>query len=59
MFVDGGDAFRSLDFNLNIGAGIGARWRSPVGVVRVDVAKPVKSDLGEALRVHISLGPDL
>lgn len=59
VFVDGGDAFRSLDYNLNIGAGIGVRWRSPVGVVRVDVAMPVKSDLGEALRVHISLGPDL
>ena len=59
VFVDGGDAFRTGEFNLNIGAGIGVRWRSPVGVVRVDVAKPIQSDLGNSLRVHISLGPDL
>ena len=59
VFVDGGDAFRTGEFNLNIGAGIGVRWRSPVGVVRVDVAKPIASDLGDALRLHISIGPDL
>jgi translocation and assembly module TamA len=59
IFVDGGDAFRTGGFDLNIGAGIGLRWRSPVGVVRVDVAKPIASDLGDSLRVHISLGPDL
>jgi translocation and assembly module TamA len=59
VFVDGGDAFRTGEFNLNIGAGIGVRWRSPVGVVRVDVAKPIASDLGDSIRLHISLGPDL
>jgi translocation and assembly module TamA len=59
VFVDGGDAWRGTDFNLNIGAGIGARWRSPVGVVRVDIAKPVKSDLADAIRFHVSIGPDL
>ncbi len=59
VFVDGGDAFRTAEFNLNVGAGVGVRWRSPVGIFRVDVAKPVKSDLGSALRVHISIGPDL
>jgi translocation and assembly module TamA len=59
VFVDGGDAWRGTDFNLNIGAGIGVRWRSPVGVVRLDVAKPVKSELADAIRFHISIGPDL
>jgi translocation and assembly module TamA len=59
VFVDGGDAFRTGEFQMNIGAGIGVRWRSPVGVVRVDVAKPIMSDLGDALRLHISIGPDL
>ncbi len=59
VFVDGGDAWRGADFNLNIGAGVGVRWRSPVGVVRLDVAKPVKSNLADAIRFHISIGPDL
>jgi translocation and assembly module TamA len=59
FFVDGGDAFRTGEFDVNIGAGIGARWRSPVGVVRLDVAKPVYSDLAQSWRVHISIGPDL
>ena len=59
VFVDGGDAFRRGEFDLNIGAGVGVRWRSPVGVVRVDVAKPVKSDLAQSIRLHISIGPDL
>jgi translocation and assembly module TamA len=59
VFVDGGDAFKTGEFDMNIGAGVGVRWRSPVGVVRVDVAKPVLSDLAHALRLHISIGPDL
>ena len=59
VFVDGGDAFKGNDFNLNVGVGVGVRWRSPVGVVRVDVAKPVKSELAHSFRLHISLGPDL
>jgi translocation and assembly module TamA len=59
VFVDGGDAFKSAEFDLNVGTGIGARWRSPVGVVRLDVAKPIKSELAHSWRVHISIGPDL
>jgi len=59
VFVDGGDAFRSGEFDKNIGAGIGLRWRSPVGVLRVDFAKPVSSDLADEWRIHFSVGPDL
>jgi translocation and assembly module TamA len=60
LFVDGGDAFRSEKFRLNVGAGVGVRWRSPVGVVRVDVATPVKSELADhEIRVHVAIGPDL
>jgi translocation and assembly module TamA len=58
-FVDGGDAFKSEDFDWNVGVGLGARWKSPVGVVRVDVAYPVVTELDQAVRVHISIGPDL
>jgi len=59
IFVDGGDAFRTGEFDLNLGAGVGVRWRSPVGVVRVDVAKPISSDLSSSIRVHVTIGPDL
>lgn len=59
VFVDGGDAFRSGEFDLNIGAGFGLRWRSPVGMLRLDIAKPVSSDLADVIRLHISIGPDL
>jgi translocation and assembly module TamA len=59
VFVDGGDAFRSGEFALNLGAGIGLRWRSPVGPVRLDVAKPLSSDLADGVRVHLAIGADL
>ncbi len=58
VFVDAGDAYSST-FNANVGAGIGLRWRSPVGIVRVDFAIPVATDLNDSLRFHIVIGPDL
>jgi translocation and assembly module TamA len=60
IFVDGGDAWLKGGFNMNIGAGIGVRWRSPVGVVRVDFGKPIKHEVaGDSIRFHVSIGPDL
>jgi translocation and assembly module TamA len=60
VFVDAGDAFTN-GFSLNVGAGIGIRWRSPLGPIRVDVGFPVQSDLPTATswRLHVLLGPDL
>lgn len=58
VFVDAGDAFKSR-FEANVGAGIGLRWKSPIGLVRVDIAKPVVSDLDDSWRVHLVIGPDL
>lgn len=57
-FVDAGDAYNS-SLDANVGAGIGVRWRSPVGIVRVDFAIPIVSDLGDSLRFHLMIGPDL
>lgn len=57
VFLDAGDAFTSK-FDANIGAGIGLRWKSPVGLVRVDLARPLASDLGHEWRLHIVIGPD-
>jgi translocation and assembly module TamA len=58
VFVDAGDAFTSR-FDLNVGAGVGARWKSPVGLVRLDVAYAVVTDLEKEWRIHVVIGPDL
>jgi len=58
VFVDAGDAF-TKDFNANVGAGIGVRWKSPVGLLRVDLARPLVSDFEHEWRIHIIIGPDL
>jgi translocation and assembly module TamA len=60
VFVDAGDAF--IDgFSVNVGAGVGARWRSPLGPIRIDVGFPVHTDLEleTGWRLHVQLGPDL
>jgi translocation and assembly module TamA len=60
VFVDAGDAF-SDQFSLNLSAGVGARWRSPLGPVRVDVGFPIESaqPLQQSWRLHVLLGPDI
>ena len=59
-FVDTGDAFTSFgSYRQKIGVGIGARWRSPVGMVRVDLGFPVRDDANHGVELHIVIGPDL
>jgi len=58
VFADAGNAFDELDWSPSIGAGIGLRWRSPVGPLRVYLAHPF-DDPGRSVRLHITLGPDL
>jgi translocation and assembly module TamA len=60
VFVDAGDAFTE-GFGVNVGAGVGLRWRSPLGPIRFDVGFPVHTDLPieQGWRVHIQLGPDI
>jgi translocation and assembly module TamA len=56
VFVDTGNAFDTLsDIKLNTGAGIGVRWRSPVGMVRVDVAYPFDGS-SRTPRLHLGIG---
>lgn len=57
-FVDSGSAFSSSEFDLSTGVGIGLRWYSPVGPIRLDLAHPL-DDPDTDFRLHISLGPDL
>ncbi|MCB1800980.1 MAG: outer membrane protein assembly factor [Gammaproteobacteria bacterium] len=57
-FVDAGNAFDSDSFDPKVGYGIGARWYSPVGRLRLDIAVP--DDTSEdQWRLHFGLGADL
>jgi len=58
VFADGGNAYGESGLKMRTGAGIGARWRSPLGPVRIDVAWPV-NDPEHGARLHVGLGPDL
>ncbi len=58
-FVDSGDAFDGTAFHDNTGAGLGLRWRSPVGMVRIDVGFPIKNRYYHGAQLHIVIGPDL
>jgi len=58
VFFDAGDATNDTSADLKRGAGIGFRWLSPVGTVRLDVAHPF-DDPDSDYRIHFSLGPDL
>jgi translocation and assembly module TamA len=52
-FVDAGDAVDSLqDIRLAVGAGFGARWRSPAGPIGVDLAY---GERNKEVHLHFSL----
>jgi len=54
-FMDAGNAFDTFnDYEVFRGVGTGVRWRSPIGPIRVDVARPV--DEPGNFRLHISMG---
>jgi translocation and assembly module TamA len=58
MFVDSGNAFDGSNFDSKTGAGLGGRWQSPLGPIRIDIAHPFDHPTDD-YRVHITLGPDL
>lgn len=62
VFVDAGDAFDDFgsdDFEMQLGVGVGVRWRSPVGPLRLDLAHGLGDDAQNAIRLHLTIGPDL
>ncbi|RWU21021.1 hypothetical protein DM813_17550 [Pseudomonas alkylphenolica] len=57
-FVDQGNSFNNLELpSLKTGVGIGVRWVSPVGPLRLDLAHALDDDGG--FRLHFSMGPEL
>jgi len=58
VFFDAGNASQSFGGVLARGAGVGVRWRSPIGPIRADVAWAL-SEQGRPIRFHLNIGPDL
>ena len=58
VFLDAGNAFNDFDdYELKGGAGVGIRWRSPIGPLRFDLAHA--PDSRDSFRIHFTMGPDL
>ncbi len=59
IFYDFGNAFDpDYPAGFKQGAGAGLRWRTPVGLVRIDVAYKL-GEPGHQARLHVVVGPDL
>lgn len=58
IFFDAGNALDDFSNPLQRGAGVGVRWKSPVGQIRADVATAL-SDPERPWRLHLNIGPDL
>ncbi len=57
-FVDIGNAFDAGSSDIAKTVGTGIRWRSPVGIVRIDFAFALDEDKSP-LKLHLVIGPDL
>ncbi len=62
VFYDIGNAINKLSDPLKQGTGVGVRWRSPVGLVRLDFAwalNALSASNHTRWRIHLNIGPDL
>ncbi len=57
LFTDGGSAVREINDDLELSFGAGLRWLTPLGPLKVDVAKALTQS-SEGYRVHVSFGPE-
>ena len=56
LFIDAGNVTESatdLSRNMAVGIGTGARWKSPIGPLQIDLAYGVKT---QQVRLHVSVG---
>ena len=57
-FFDAGNARNTFSGKLETGTGVGLRWVSPIGPLRLDFAWAMTRP-GHPLRIHLTVGPDL
>ncbi len=58
VFVDSGSTFDGRRADPHTGVGIGLRWRSPVGPVRIDIARGLNRP-ESPFTLHLNIGADL
>jgi len=58
VFIDAGRAFDTVGDPWHKAAGVGVRWLSPVGQIRIDLAFPL-NEVERSWRLHIFMGPPL
>jgi len=58
VFIDSGSAFDGRKPDMHTGVGIGIRWRSPVGPVRIDIARGLNSP-DSPFTLHLNIGASL
>ncbi|MDA8387956.1 MAG: autotransporter assembly complex protein TamA [Nitrospiraceae bacterium] len=58
FFYDGGNAFSSIPFTWKSGAGVGIRWFSIVGPVKLDFAWAI-SNPTPTFHIYVSIGPEI
>lgn len=59
VFADEGNAVNDFFEPRASGVGFGVRWVSPVGALRLDIAKGLDRELGGGWRIHFSMGPEI
>ena len=59
-FADAGQVWEESSFggssDWHAGAGLGVRYNTPIGPLRLDVAGPVGGDTGEGVQLYLGLG---
>lgn len=58
LFYDAGYAFDDPDEPIARGAGFGLRWRTAIGLIRLDIAQALDLE-DDPWRLHLVIGPDL
>jgi translocation and assembly module TamA len=58
FFTDFGNAMNRFGDPIEYSVGFGLRWRSPVGLIRVDIAQGLSDD-EKPIGFHVVIGPDL
>lgn len=60
LFVDAGEAVNDIKHsNFKNGVGFGVRWQSPIGPIKLDIARPIGDEKEHGVQFYIGLGPEL
>lgn len=60
LFIDADESMSKFKkTNIKTGAGVGARWLSPLGPVKLDIIIPMINQGTHGIQIYIGLGPEL